>query len=62
MKQDTVITSDSKILKKINDYFSNIALDLGLKVPDALIHHAKKEDSIVNAIIKYQSHPSIKTI
>ena len=42
---------------------SNIVPDLGLKTPDALIHHSlKNKNPIVNAIFKYQDLPSIKTL
>ena len=53
IQQDRVITSDSKIAEMFNDYFNNIVSDLGLKMPDALIHHSpKNEDPIVNEISK----------
>lgn len=62
-EQDRGNTNDSKIAEILNDYFSNIVPDLGLKIADVLIHQStRNKDCILNAISKYQNHPSIKTV
>ena len=48
-----MFTSDSKIAKIFNDYFSNLVLDLGF-----LIHQSQKSEDPI-AISKYLIHPGI---
>lgn len=56
-----MITDDSKIAEIFNNFFSNIVWDLGINIPDTLIHHSPKhKDRVVNAISENQSHLSIK--
>ena len=56
-KSDTIVTDERIIFNLSNDYFSNVAKEIGFddEIPDDF----QTADGFANNIVKHSSHPSI---
>ena len=63
IKNGNLLTDDFEIEETFNKFFQNLVLSLDLKVPSKLLCQTPENgDKVLDAICKYQNHPSIKTI
>ena len=63
VKENDVISDNSKIADVINDFFINAVKDLNIAISgDILCEANNMKDPVLKAIEKYKKHPSIKAI
>ena len=59
IKDEEVVSEERELVKIFNEFFSNIVPNLDIQRPPSIILH---HDSVLNAIKKFENHPSILEI
>ena len=62
IEDNEICDKDEKVAKIFNTFFSNAVSNLEIQYVDKFNHPSDEPDPIVNAIIRYKDHPSIKKI
>ena len=62
--EEEVLQNDSKIAKKLNEFFKNAVSTLGITENSFIINEEYENisDPVQRAIVKFESHPSISLI
>ena len=63
LENGKMVSKDSEIAEIFNNYFANIAESLGISANESLLVPTNDTvDPIDKAVMKFQSHPSIRKI
>ena len=64
VEKEEVLQNNSKIDKKVNEFFKNVVFNLDVSENSFIISEEYKNisDPVQRAIVKFESHPSISLI